>query len=43
MGFQNIFIKHFEDIKNSLIFASIKRTFKKHFQVKVISIYISTH
>ena len=29
MGFPKYFIKHFEDIKNSLIFVSIKRTFKK--------------
>ena len=42
-NFRNLFIKHFENIKNSLIFASIKRTFKKHLQNAIISIYISTH
>ena len=41
MGFQNIFIKHFEDIKNSLIFASIKRTFKKRFLFVIRSFIVS--
>lgn len=39
--FQNIFIKHFEDIKNSLIFASIKRTFKKRFLLVIRSFIAS--
>ena len=40
MGFPKYFIKHFEDIKNSLIFASIKRTFKKRlFQTQYFTDY----
>lgn len=35
--FEIFFIKHFVSTKNTFIFASIKRTFKKHFTLLQIN------